>query len=128
MVMEHFFANGRDRLQIPSFSSWVRVCWGKAVFITPFFCSVPLNSVCLVCNVSEIWLRDVPCHWQVSQLKSCKGDYVGTFGHYGLIWDMDSTHYIVADPAKGVDRKYRFACLDNANKGYRQNYYVVCPA
>ena len=70
----------------------------------------------------------VICHWQVNQSKSCKGDYTGTFGHYGLIWDMTSTHYVVADPAKGVNRKYKFTCLDNANKGYRQNYYVVCPA
>ena len=68
------------------------------------------------------------CHWQVDQTKSCKGDYASKFGHYGLIWNMTSTHYIVADPAKGVNRKYKFSCLDNANKGYRQNYYVVCPA
>ena len=70
----------------------------------------------------------VICHWQVNQSRNCKGDYTGNFGHYGLIWDMTSTHYVVADPAKGVNRKYRFGCLDNANKGYRQNYYVVCPA
>ena len=62
-----------------------------------------------------------------SQTRKCKGDYVSKFGHYGLIWDTDLTHYIVADPAKGVDRKYKFKCLDNANKGYRQNYYVVMP-
>lgn len=66
-------------------------------------------------------------HWQVDQSRNCKGDYTGTFGHYGLIWNMTSTEYVVADPSKGVNRKYRFACMDNANKGYRQNYYVVTP-
>lgn len=69
----------------------------------------------------------VICHWQVDQTRKCKGDYVSKFGHYGLIWKTDLTHYIVADPAKGVSRKYKFKCLDNANKGYRQNYYVVMP-
>lgn len=67
----------------------------------------------------------VICHWQVDQTRKCKGDYISAFGHYGLIWDMDYTSYVVADPSKGVNRKYKFSCLDNANKGYRQNYYAV---
>lgn len=69
----------------------------------------------------------VICHWQVDQTKACKGDYVRAFGHYGLIWNTTDTEYVVADPAKGVSRKYKFLCLDNANKGYRQNYYAVTP-
>lgn len=69
----------------------------------------------------------VICHWQTNQTKNCKGDYISAFGHYGLIWDMTSTHYLVADPAKGVNRKYKFKCLDNANREYRQNYYVIKP-
>ena len=66
-------------------------------------------------------------HWQVDQTKACKGDYISKFGHYGLIWDMTSTEYVVADPSKGVNRKYKFLCMDKANKGYRQNYYAVVP-
>lgn len=69
----------------------------------------------------------VICHFQTNQTKNCKGDYISAFGHYGLIWDMTSTQYIVADPAKGVNRKYNFKCLDNANKGYRENYYAIKP-
>lgn len=69
----------------------------------------------------------VICHWQTGQTRNCKNDYISDFGHYGLIWDMTSTHYIVADPAKGVNRKYNFKCLDNANKGYRENYYLIKP-
>ena len=64
-------------------------------------------------------------HWQVDQTRNCKGDYVSKFGHYGLIWNTTSTEYVVADPSKGVSRKYKFLCMDNANKGYRQNYYAV---
>ena len=67
----------------------------------------------------------VICHWQVDQTRQCKGDYIGSFGHYGLIWKCTDTEYIVADPAKGVNRAYKFLCLDKANKGYRQNYYSV---
>ena len=67
------------------------------------------------------------CHWQVDQTRNCKAEYVSKFGHYGLIWKMTNSEYIVADPSKGVNRKYKFKCLDNANKGYRQNYYVVMP-
>ena len=66
-------------------------------------------------------------HWQVNQTKNCKGDYICSFGHYGLIWDMTSSEYIVADPSKGVSRKYKFLCMDQANKGYRENYYAVLP-
>ena len=69
----------------------------------------------------------VICHWQTGQTKKCKGDYIGNFGHYGLIWNTTSTEYVVADPSKGVNRKYKYACLNNANQGYRQNYYVVSP-
>ena len=69
----------------------------------------------------------VICHWQVNQTKNCKGDYISSFGHYGLIWNTTNTEYVVADPSKGVSRKYKFLCLDNANKGYRQNYYAVTP-
>ena len=67
----------------------------------------------------------VICHYQTQQTKSCKGDYIGSFGHYSLIWDMTSTEYVVADPSKGVNRKYKFLCMDKANQGYRQNYYAV---
>ncbi len=66
-------------------------------------------------------------HFQTNQIKKCKGDYVGSFGHYSLIWDTDLTHYIVADPSKGIDRKYKFSCMDNANKGHPEYYYVVMP-
>lgn len=66
-------------------------------------------------------------HWQVDQTRSCKGDYISAFGHYGLIWNTTSTEYVVADPSKGVNRKYKFLCMDQANKGYRQNYYAVTP-
>ena len=69
----------------------------------------------------------VICHWQVDQTKSCKGDYISKFGHYGLIWRTTATEYVVADPSKGVSRKYKFTCLDKANKGYRQNYYAIKP-
>ena len=69
----------------------------------------------------------VICHWQVNQTKNCKAEYSSSFGHYGLIWNYTDTEYVVADPAKGVNRKYKFKCLDNANKGYRENYYVVTP-
>lgn len=73
--------------------------------------------------------KDYPiiCHWQVNQSRNCKGDYATSFGHYGLIWNMTSSEYIIADPAKGVNRRYKFKCLDNANKGYRENYYVMKP-
>lgn len=67
----------------------------------------------------------VICHFQTNQTKACKGDYIGSFGHYSLIWDITDTEYIVADPSKGVNRKYKFSCMNNANKGYRQNYYAV---
>ena len=70
----------------------------------------------------------VIAHWQVNQTRNCKNEYISSFGHYGLIWNMTATEYVVADPSKGVSRKYKFLCLDNANKGYRQNYYVVTPA
>ena len=66
-------------------------------------------------------------HFQTNQTKQCKGDYIGTFGHYVLIWDTTSYQYIIADPSKGVNRKYEFKCFDNANKGYRNNYYLVKP-
>ena len=66
-------------------------------------------------------------HFQTNQTKSCKGDYVGSFGHYVLIWNTNSYQYIIADPSKGVNRKYEFKCFDNANKGYRNNHYVVKP-
>ena len=66
-------------------------------------------------------------HWQVEQTRKCKGDYISSFGHYGLIWSITDTEYVVADPSKGVNRKYKFLCMDKANKGYRQNYYVVTP-
>ena len=66
-------------------------------------------------------------HFQTNQTKQCKGDYIGTFGHYVLIWDTTSYQYIIADPSKGVSRKYKFLCMDKANKGYRQNYYAVKP-
>lgn len=69
----------------------------------------------------------VICHWQVDQTRSCKGDYISKFGHYGLIWRTTDTEYVVADPSKGVSRKYKFSCLDKANKGYRQNYYAIKP-
>ena len=67
----------------------------------------------------------VICHFQTNQTKACKGDYIGTFGHYSLIWNTTDTEYIIADPSKGVNRKYKFLCLDKANQGYRQNYYGV---
>ena len=67
----------------------------------------------------------VICHFQTNQTKACKGDYIGTFGHYSLIWNTTDTEYVVADPSKGVNRKYKFLCLDKANQGYRQNYYGV---
>ena len=67
----------------------------------------------------------VICHFQTNQTNACKGDYIGSFGHYSLIWDITDTEYIVADPSKGVNRKYKFSCMNNANKGYRQNYYAV---
>ena len=66
-------------------------------------------------------------HWQVDQTRNCKGDYISKFGHYGLIWRTTDTEYVVADPSKGVNRKYKFLCMDKANKGYRQNYYAVAP-
>lgn len=66
-------------------------------------------------------------HWQVDQTRSCKGDYISNFGHYGLIWRTTDTEYVVADPSKGVNRKYKFSCMNNANKGYRNNYYAVAP-
>ena len=66
-------------------------------------------------------------HWQVDQTRSCKGDYISKFGHYGLIWRTTDTEYVVADPSKGVNRKYKFLCMDKANKGYRNNYYSVKP-
>ena len=66
-------------------------------------------------------------HFQTGQTKNCKGDYIGAFGHYVLIWNTTSYQYVIADPSKGVNRKYEFKCFDNANKGYRQNYYVVSP-
>lgn len=69
----------------------------------------------------------VICHWQVDQTRNCKGDYISKFGHYGLIWRTTDTEYVVADPSKGVSRKYKFLCMDKANKGYRQNYYAVAP-
>ena len=67
----------------------------------------------------------VICHFQTNQTKACKGDYIGTFGHYSLIWNTTDTEYVIADPSKGVNRKYKFLCLDKANQGYRQNYYAV---
>ena len=67
----------------------------------------------------------VICHFQTNQTKACKGDYIGTFGHYSLIWNTTDTEYVIADPSKGVNRKYKFLCLDKANQGYRQNYYGV---
>ena len=66
-------------------------------------------------------------HFQTNQTRNCKGDYSGSFGHYVLIWDTTTTEYVIADPSKGVNRKYKFKCFDNANKGYRENYYVVTP-
>lgn len=69
----------------------------------------------------------VICHFQTNQTRNCKGDYIGSFGHYSLIWNTTSTEYVVADPSKGVNRKYKFACMDYANKGYRQNYYSIRP-
>ena len=69
----------------------------------------------------------VIAHFQTNQTKQCKGDYIGSFGHYALIWSMTSTEYVIADPSKSVNRKYRFSCLDNANKGYRENYYSIRP-
>lgn len=70
----------------------------------------------------------VICHFQTDQTRHCKNDYVSSFGHYALIWAInDGSKYTVADPAKGVKRLYPFKCLDEGNKGYRQNYYVVTP-
>lgn len=66
-------------------------------------------------------------HFQTDQTKNCKGDYTGSFGHYVLIWGTNSYQYIIADPSKGVNRKYDFKCFDKANQGYRNNYYVVRP-
>lgn len=66
-------------------------------------------------------------HFQTDQTKSCKGDYIGAFGHYSLIWGVTDTEYVLADPSKGVNRKYKFLCLDKSNVGYRQNYYSVRP-
>ena len=66
-------------------------------------------------------------HFQTNQTKACKGDYSGSFGHYCLIWNTTSSEYVIADPSKGVNRKYKFACFDKANQGYRNNYYVVKP-
>lgn len=65
-------------------------------------------------------------HFQTGQTK-CKGDYIGNFGHYALCWSITDTEYVLADPSKGVNRKYKFLCLDKANQGYRQNYYSVRP-
>lgn len=66
-------------------------------------------------------------HFQTNQTKNCKGDYIGAFGHYSLCWGFTDKEYVIADPSKGVKRKYKFNCLDNANKGYRQNYYSIQP-
>ena len=64
-------------------------------------------------------------HFQTGQTKACKGDYIGSFGHYALCWDVTDSEYVLADPSKSVNRKYKFLCLDRANQGYRQNYYSV---
>lgn len=69
----------------------------------------------------------VICHFQTNQTKNCKGDYIGSFGHYSLIWNTTDTEYVIADPSKGVNRKYKFLCMDKANKGYRENYYSIRP-
>lgn len=66
-------------------------------------------------------------HFQTDQTKQCKGDYIGAFGHYALIWDVTDSEYIVADPSKGVNRKYKLLCMNRANKGYPEFYYVVKP-
>lgn len=64
-------------------------------------------------------------HFQTGQTRKCKGDYIGEFGHYVLIWDTTSTEYVIADPSRGVNRKYKYTCFDKANQGYRNNYYAV---
>lgn len=69
----------------------------------------------------------VVSHWQTGQTRNCKQYFISNFGHYGLIYGVKNGMYIVADPAKGVRCEYPFKCLDNANKGFRENYYVIKP-
>lgn len=66
-------------------------------------------------------------HFQTGQTKSCKGAYIGNFGHYACCWAITDTEYVIADPSKGVYEKYKFLCMDRANKGYPEYYYVVKP-
>ena len=66
----------------------------------------------------------VIAHFQTGQ---CSKYYLHNYGHYMLIWKMSGTEYVVADPSKSVNCTYKFSCLDNANKGYRENYYSIRP-
>lgn len=91
------------------------------------FKAVPIERTAK--NVKNSLKKGFPVivHFQTNQTHDCKGEYIGSFGHYSLCWATTDTEYIIADPAKGVNKKYKFPCLNNANKGYRNNYYSIQP-
>lgn len=54
---------------------------------------------------------------------SCLG-YINNYGHWVLIYGMNSEKYYVADPTKGL-KKCKFSVLDKAMLGRTINYYSM---
>ena len=77
----------------------------------------------LIDNAPKLGFKIIPIERNAKSVKT----QLKKFGHYGLIWRTTDTEYVVADPSKGVNRKYKFLCMDKVNRGYRQNYYAVAP-